>query len=700
MQDRASVAGAEGAPALGQEVEYEIAAAVIGAFPSPFVVDVGVEHGSFVDMALRAGASRVVGFEPLPRHVEHLERRFADTPAVEVHPLAISRSSGIAVFHIATDAAGNELDYHHTLSDLGDTESVIRSRRAMEVRTASLADLVRDGTLPARIDLLKVDTDGHDLAVLEGLGDLRPSAIMAEYWDTLPESSGTSEYSLSDLAAWARASGYPMMMVVRRHGRIESLEVDAEWTVPGDWGNAIFLRADFPFDRLRHRLQGLARARHEVLCEYVSRLTRDAESKEAEIRRLHDTALERDAVIHEQVEALSQRDQGIADRDVVIRDQAAAITELQLAQLAGSARSDAGGMSADRQAELMKLLEDKEAVIVETQRALRAYKGAFILFSLVLVPLNFAASRLRRAFVKARHLAKPRLGMLVQHEPRHLNFPLDHIDVPSAANAPRITVVTPSYNQADFIERTIRSVLDQGYPNLEYRVQDGASTDGTAEILRRWEGKLSRWDSRADSGQSEAINRGFDGSTGEIMAWLNSDDVLFPGALAYVADYFTRHPEVDVIYGHRILIDEEDRQIGRWILPAHSDRVLSWADFVPQETLFWRRRIWDKAGGHVDESFRFAMDWDLLLRFRDAGARFARVPRFLGGFRIHGRQKTSAAISDVGFREMDRLRERVLGRVPNHAEIKKALVPYVLRHLAADARWKVRDRFIPPGAHA
>jgi hypothetical protein len=176
------------------------------------------------------------------------------------------------------------------------------------------------------------------------------------------------------------------------------------------------------------------------------------------------------------------------------------------------------------------------------------------------------------------------------------------------------------------------------------------------------------------------------------MAWLNSDDVLFPGALACVADFFARHPDVDVVYGHRVLIDENDREIGRWILPAHEDYVLSWADFVPQETLFWRRSLWERIGGSVDESFRFAMDWDLLLRFRDAGARFRRIPAFLGGFRVHAQQKTTAGISDIGFAEMDRLRERALGRVPTHFEINKAVARYMLRHTAADLRWRLRSR--------
>ena len=141
-----------------------------------------------------------------------------------------------------------------------------------------------------------------------------------------------------------------------------------------------------------------------------------------------------------------------------------------------------------------------------------------------------------------------------------------------------------------------------------------------------------------------------------------------------------------------MLIDEDDRQIGRWVMPAHDDAVLSWADFVPQETLFWRRQIWDKAGGKVDESFRFALDWDLLVRFREAGARFARLPRFLGGFRIHSQQKTSASIAEIGFQEMDRIRERVLGRVPSRIEVRNAIAPYMLKHVLSDLPWRIRER--------
>ena len=107
------------------------------------------------------------------------------------------------------------------------------------------------------------------------------------------------------------------------------------------------------------------------------------------------------------------------------------------------------------------------------------------------------------------------------------------------------------------------------------------------------------------------------------------------------------HPDVDVIYGHRIIIDENDGDVGRWIMPRHDPRVLEWIDYVPQETLFWRKRAWDLAGG-IDPSFQFALDWDLLARFQQAGCRMVRVPYCLGAFRVHSEQKTSQAIHTTG----------------------------------------------------
>jgi len=298
---------------------------------------------------------------------------------------------------------------------------------------------------------------------------------------------------------------------------------------------------------------------------------------------------------------------------------------------------------------------------------------------------------LARAMSYLPKFIRPRLGgNFYQYSPRPI---LNQLHLPTdlkLTNYPMVSIVTPSYRQAGFIENTINSVLSQNYPNLEYFVQDGGSVDGTVEILEKYENQLSGWSSKPDNGQSQAINLGFAKTSGDIMAWLNSDDLLLPGTLAIVIDYFNKHPEIDVVYGNRLLIDKNDMDIGRWILPGHDGEVLSWVDYIPQETMFWRRSIWNRVGSQIDESFRFAMDWDLLVRFREAGAKFAHIPYFLGAFRIHEQQKTSAEINEVGHQEMDRIRERLLGKVPTKKEIRKKVVPFLLMHIAVDLGFQVK----------
>jgi glycosyltransferase involved in cell wall biosynthesis len=275
----------------------------------------------------------------------------------------------------------------------------------------------------------------------------------------------------------------------------------------------------------------------------------------------------------------------------------------------------------------------------------------------------------------------PKLGVLDQYPPRPLRFPSTYAARSDLRVPPLITLVTPSFGQAAYLERTLQSVLGQDYPRLEYVVQDGGSRDGSAAILERYRARLARCSSAPDRGQGHALNQGFSETKGDVMGYLNSDDLLLPGALHEVAAAFARHPEVDVVYGHRIVIDEQDREIGRWVLPTHDDAVLSWADYVPQETLFWRRRIWQRTGARIDESFRFALDWELLLRFRDAGARFLRLPRFLGCFRVHPAQKTSSQMEELGLVEMALLRRRCHGRAVTDDEIRRQLRPYLWRHL-------------------
>jgi glycosyltransferase involved in cell wall biosynthesis len=297
----------------------------------------------------------------------------------------------------------------------------------------------------------------------------------------------------------------------------------------------------------------------------------------------------------------------------------------------------------------------------------------------------------RRFAARLRGLTRPRIGQLTHYSPRPLLVPTSYFATESPQPPPTISIVTPSYQQGHFLARTLQSVLSQGYPALEYVVQDGGSTDGTVEVLATFDRDLTSWVSEPDDGQADAINRGFSRTSGEIMAWLNSDDLLLPGALAYVAQYFASHPDVDVVYGDRRMIDAQDHEIGAWILPEHDDLTLTLVDFVPQETLFWRRSVWDAAGGRADTSFDYALDWDLLLRFRDAGARIAHLPRFIGAFRVHDEQKTSAQ-EVVGVVECDLLRHRVHGRYVPIEEIVAAIRPYMRRHVRVHMRERLFER--------
>ena len=241
----------------------------------------------------------------------------------------------------------------------------------------------------------------------------------------------------------------------------------------------------------------------------------------------------------------------------------------------------------------------------------------------------------------------------------------------SPERLPRVAVVTPSFQHGRFLEATLLSVLEQPGVRLDYIIEDGGSTDGSVDIISRYAPRLSHWTSGADRGQADALRRGFARTIGgpdDIMAYLNSDDLFMPGTVRFVAEYFARHPQVDVVYGHRVLIDDGGSEVGRWLVPRRSNDDLRLFDLIPQETLFWRRRIYERIGG-IDASFGFAVDWDLLLRFAAAGARFERLPWFLGLFRLHPAQKSQALLEKVGIPEMDALRERNFGSTPPRADL-------------------------------
>ncbi len=212
---------------------------------------------------------------------------------------------------------------------------------------------------------------------------------------------------------------------------------------------------------------------------------------------------------------------------------------------------------------------------------------------------------------------------------------------------PKISVITPSYNQGRFIERTIRSVLDQNYPNLEYIVMDGGSQDGTLDILKKYEERLT-WVSEKDKGQADAINKGIIRSSGDIIAYLNSDDLYEPGALHRVAEHFRTHPETMWLTGKCRIIDEKDREIRRpitayknFLLRHYSYPLLLVTNPVSQPATFWRRKLIDEIG-LFDRNEHYVMDYDYWLRIGKMYPLLA-VDDALAEFRVYTSSKTSSA---------------------------------------------------------
>ena len=233
---------------------------------------------------------------------------------------------------------------------------------------------------------------------------------------------------------------------------------------------------------------------------------------------------------------------------------------------------------------------------------------------------------------------------------------------------PKITIVTPSFNQGKFLEQTIRSVLLQNYPNVEYIVMDGGSSDNSMQIIEKYRAFFSYCQSESDGGQAHAISEGFKRATGEIYGYLNSDDVLFPGALRHVARAFLRSPKTGVIYGNRKVIDEDGAVIGRHIWPYFLSRY-HWARGQPlaQECCFWRQEIYWKVGG-IDPNKFFILDYDLFIRMWMV-CNFRKTRAYLGAFRIHGESKT-ARYADVWERELTSARLRYGLQSPGYFRIR------------------------------
>jgi len=211
----------------------------------------------------------------------------------------------------------------------------------------------------------------------------------------------------------------------------------------------------------------------------------------------------------------------------------------------------------------------------------------------------------------------------------------------------KVAIVTPSYNQGVFLEKTIQSVLNQRFQDLEYIIIDGGSEDKSIDIIKRYEDRLAYWITEQDKGQSHAIHKGFQKAKGDIFCWLNSDDILFPHALIQIVGIFKTHIDVDIVTGNVVYIDENDRIIRcirvprmRWVFYQRN------VGYFCAPAVFFKRELYEKVGG-LDIELHYSMDVDLRHKFRVARAKVYHINDYLGAFRVHSSSKTGPRIKSV-----------------------------------------------------
>ena len=253
-----------------------------------------------------------------------------------------------------------------------------------------------------------------------------------------------------------------------------------------------------------------------------------------------------------------------------------------------------------------------------------------------------------------------------------------------------VSVITPSFNQAAYIEETILSVLNQDYPQVEYIIVDGGSTDVSREIIERYADRLAWWVSERDRGQTDAINKGFAHAKGEILAWLNSDDTYLPGAIAEAAAFLEANPQAGMVYGDANLVDQQGTLLGKF--PARQTdyrRLRRGYVHIPQQAAFFRASLWRQVGP-LDPSFYFAMDYDLWVRL----ARLAPLcyhPRTWANFRLHSAGKSVAA-DDRCWPEMLRVHYRLGGSRFSRLVFKAKIRPLIYAWLPLRLRLWLRRR--------
>jgi glycosyltransferase involved in cell wall biosynthesis len=247
---------------------------------------------------------------------------------------------------------------------------------------------------------------------------------------------------------------------------------------------------------------------------------------------------------------------------------------------------------------------------------------------------------------------------------------------------PKISIVTATYNQGNYIENCILSIIDQQYPNLEYIIMDGGSTDNTVDIIRKYESRIAYWVSEKDQGLYDALHRGFQKSTGDIMGWLNSDDLLIGKSLFTIADIFTDNPDINWIQGHPCVADESGRIV--YQRPQRSSRYSFYLKeyhdgiFIQQESTYWRRYLWEKSGSSISRDFGYAGDFELWMRFYKYAEQYV-TSALVGSFRVRKNQ-----LSEKHFRsyieQCDKIIDSYVHQLPANEASQLTKIKNIKKH--------------------
>lgn len=263
----------------------------------------------------------------------------------------------------------------------------------------------------------------------------------------------------------------------------------------------------------------------------------------------------------------------------------------------------------------------------------------------------------------------------------------------NSENLPKITIVTASYNQGDYIEQTIKSILNQDYPNLEYIIMDGGSDDGSVDIIKKYDSQITHWQSGPDDGQADAIAKGFAMATGDVLGWINSDDFLLPGALQAIGKAFSENPETIWVSGKCAIVDTEGNPYAVFVPAKQSMKnMLFWGARFSQQSTFWKKQAYEKAGG-LKTDMQFAFDYDLFANLHEQG-RLKIIKNYIAGFRFHPDSKTCSWGIDIKFKENKQviLRHKKVGKLFLFFR-KKFFIhsPHLLKKLISRLTW-IRDR--------